>query len=693
MSTMADNTAAEVVARRWPMMVDLRAAEATSVELVGAKAASLARSTAAGLPVLPGFVLTTALHPAALSGGSGGEAIRQAWRALTDDGRIALVVRSSATKEDGEASSMAGMFVSRLDVRGWDAFVDAVAEVLASKHGVNGEHAAVSDVEMAVLVQPFLVPSWGGVLFGADPISERTDRMVVSVVPGGPDRLVSGELDGWTATLTRRGRIVDAADGDRPDDRHLRELTAMAVRLERLGGRPQDIEWAIDDDGAVRLLQSRPITTLHGPVSGPLYGPGPLAETFPDALSPLEEDLWLDPLRDGLRHALGLLGGSSPGRLRRAPLVISIDGRPAVDLVLLGDDPRRRSRLRLLDPRPGIRRLRAAWRVGRLTAALSDLARDLIADIDADLLAVGALDALDDRYLLRILRNTGTALRALHGYEMLAGALLRADPSAGAAGAALDALSAAAREGIPSDEVVALSPIVLALIPPRIPPVEHVAGTVASVRPTSAAPTPTLEGVTREVLRVRVRWVHELSARAAAELGRRLAAAEVIPDTEAIRYLRLDELEHVLRTRQPFHPDGRLDAIRRTELPAVFRLAADGTPIALGAGVGGSGTPVGGGRGRGVVRSDVADAAPGVVLVVRALDPRLAPVIPQLSGLVAETGSPLSHLAILAREYGVPTVVGKVGAVGDLHDGDVVEVDGSTGAVVVLDHEPEGVAA
>jgi pyruvate,water dikinase len=199
--------------------------------------------------------------------------------------------------------------------------------------------------------------------------------------------------------------------------------------------------------------------------------------------------------------------------------------------------------------------------------------------------------------------------------------------------------------------------------------------------------------VTREALRVRVRWVHELSARTAAELGRRLAAAGVIPDVEAIRYLRFEELETVLRTLQPWHLDGRPDAIRRTELPAVFRLAADGAPIAVGAGREGSGTPVGGGRGRGVVRSDIADAGPGVVLVVRSLDPRLAPVIPQLSGLVAETGSPLSHLAILAREYGVPTVVGKAGAVGTLHDGEVVEVDGSTGAVVLIGTETTEVAA
>ena len=58
-----------------------------------------------------------------------------------------------------------------------------------------------------------------------------------------------------------------------------------------------------------------------------------------------------------------------------------------------------------------------------------------------------------------------------------------------------------------------------------------------------------------------------------------------------------------------------------------------------------------------VYRLSDGDVPPGSVLVVSHLDPRLAPVIPRLAGLVAETGSPLSHLAILAREYGVPTVV------------------------------------
>jgi pyruvate,water dikinase len=70
--------------------------------------------------------------------------------------------------------------------------------------------------------------------------------------------------------------------------------------------------------------------------------------------------------------------------------------------------------------------------------------------------------------------------------------------------------------------------------------------------------------------------------------------------------------------------------------------------------------------------------------VVRTLDPALAPQIEHLGALVAETGSVLSHLAILAREMGVPTVVGVAGATDDFPPGTVLEVDGGTGAVTVV---------
>ena len=71
----------------------------------------------------------------------------------------------------------------------------------------------------------------------------------------------------------------------------------------------------------------------------------------------------------------------------------------------------------------------------------------------------------------------------------------------------------------------------------------------------------------------------------------------------------------------------------------------------------------------------------GSVLVVRTLEPELAGALPGLAGLVSETGSTLSHLAILAREYGVPTVVAVPDALERYPAGTRVLVDGDTGEV------------
>jgi phosphohistidine swiveling domain-containing protein len=83
---------------------------------------------------------------------------------------------------------------------------------------------------------------------------------------------------------------------------------------------------------------------------------------------------------------------------------------------------------------------------------------------------------------------------------------------------------------------------------------------------------------------------------------------------------------------------------------------------------------------------------PGAVLVVRTLDPDLAPLLPRLGGLVAETGSFLSHLAILAREFGVPTAVGVEDAVSRFPAGTILLVDGTTGEVSVVDAGRAGAA-
>ena len=180
-------------------------------------------------------------------------------------------------------------------------------------------------------------------------------------------------------------------------------------------------------DGHLHLLQARPITTI-GPDRGTVFGPGPVAESFPAPLAPLEQDLWLSPMRDGLRAALRLTGSMPARALDRSPIVVAVDGMAAADLLALGVDPAGGGILRRLDPRPPARRLRAAWRVGRLRSAFVELATDLIGRVDADLSAVPALDELANHELVAILRNGRRTLASLHGHEAIAGLLI---PSSG----------------------------------------------------------------------------------------------------------------------------------------------------------------------------------------------------------------------------------------------------------------------
>ena len=676
-------------------LVDLSDDGAVDGSLVGAKAANLARARRAGLPVLPGVVLTTDWDHRGWSHPSRSEQspARAAWEELGASGERTVVVRSSSTNEDGGSSSMAGVFESVLDVRTWPSFVEAVDRVLGSQR-----RADVVGARMAVLVQPQLAPRFGGVLFAADPVTGRTDRFLLAAVEGGPDRLVSGLDDGWTAVLSPRGRVLEQRGGEAlPLGRAtLRALARLATRASEAFGAPQDIEWAVDDDGTVWLLQSRPITTPTGRPGGPVLGTGPLAETFPEPLSTLESDLWLAPLSEGLEQALLLTGTVSTRALRRRPVVRDIDGWAVADLGHLGVAPVRYKLLRRLDPRPPARRLKAAWRTGRLTRALPALARDVVEQIDRDLADVPPIDQLANGSLLAVLDNGRTALRALHGYEALAGMLVP-DTGEGVTAAALGAVGpgrgagrgrAARRRRRDSPGRAGAEPAA-----DRWRSGAH-DGRRHHDRPARRLPTlvpapvaSSDESVVREALRLRARWVQELMARASAEIGERLATVGVLPHPDAVRVLELDELRAAARTRAvPADIADRIDPAAEPPrpLPARFRLTAEGTPVALAVEGGASSVGAGGGTASGPIH--VGDDPPaGSVLVVTHLDPRLAPIVPRLAGLVAETGSPLSHLAILAREHGVATVVGHAGAAERYAPGTVVEVDGTAGTVRVLD--------
>ena len=87
-----------------------------------------------------------------------------------------------------------------------------------------------------------------------------------------------------------------------------------------------------------------------------------------------------------------------------------------------------------------------------------------------------------------------------------------------------------------------------------------------------------------------------------------------------------------------------------------------------------------------VVRSveDIGDVQPGDVLVCPVTAPSWSPVFPKIAAAVSDIGGPMSHAAIVAREYGLPAVVGTGNATAQIRTGDRVRVDGNAGRVTIL---------
>jgi phosphoenolpyruvate synthase/pyruvate phosphate dikinase len=228
---------------------------AAAPDMAGAKASDLARAARHGLPVPPGFVI-----PVQCLGGeryrNTGE-LRKAWVRLSGNGARALAVRSSSTHEEGAP----GRYVSALDVKGWPEFLKAVKGVVES---------ATGPATTAILVQPQLDLVSGGVLFGADPLEGRTDRAIVSAARGGPRALRDSQA-ATTYALNRRGKVVSLErDTGAPEEEpltrpQLRTLVKLAARAAALFGGPQEIEFGFDGEGALWLLQTRPLSSLTLP--------------------------------------------------------------------------------------------------------------------------------------------------------------------------------------------------------------------------------------------------------------------------------------------------------------------------------------------------------------------------------------------------------------------------------------------
>ena len=99
-----------------------------------------------------------------------------------------------------------------------------------------------------------------------------------------------------------------------------------------------------------------------------------------------------------------------------------------------------------------------------------------------------------------------------------------------------------------------------------------------------------------------------------------------------------------------------------------------------------TGTPGSHGTATGTARTvrgprDFAGVRPGDILICPFTDPAWTPLLRMVAGVVTETGGALSHAAIVAREHGIPAVLGVPDAVDTVPDGVAVTIDGTTGTV------------
>jgi pyruvate,water dikinase len=216
-------------------------------------------------------------------------AILSAYGQLVGEGAVAI--RSSATSEDADDASFAGLQDTFLYVMNGRDALERIRDCWASLYSVNSVTYRLkrglpeADVAMAVVVQKMVNSEVSGVMFTRSPITGDKSIMVIeaafglgSAVVGGevtPDRIAVGKI---TGNVVERD-IAEKAIEHRPKpeggveeveieperrilpaltDERVAALRNVGKRIEKHYGKPQDIEWAIErGSGRLYILQSR----------------------------------------------------------------------------------------------------------------------------------------------------------------------------------------------------------------------------------------------------------------------------------------------------------------------------------------------------------------------------------------------------------------------------------------------------
>jgi phosphoenolpyruvate synthase/pyruvate phosphate dikinase len=209
------------------------------VATVGGKAANLGELIGMGMPVPDGYVVT---HP-------------KPWTLVQLSEYVA--VRSSGIAEDGAKASMAGQHDTFLYVREPELY-QKIMQCFDSAYNPRAiayrEENGITEDRIAVIVQRMIDPLYSGVLFTADPVTGDRNAMEMEWVMGTGEKLVSGEAIP-TSTQWLKHFMPAVPKGSQC-------LPHLALEIEGHFGCPQDIEWCVDKQYKLWILQARPITTL-----------------------------------------------------------------------------------------------------------------------------------------------------------------------------------------------------------------------------------------------------------------------------------------------------------------------------------------------------------------------------------------------------------------------------------------------
>lgn len=392
------------------MIIDIKDIAGKHRSDVGNKAANLARLMSSGFNVPQGFCLSVDAYRQALVPGHNDNelanilrdidsgqtekirdiscAISRLFDTIAIPGDIAeeikikynsafsktdlVAVRSSATAEDLPGLSFAGQYESFLNVRGFDGLLSAIKKCWASlwseraviyreKNGIGHD-----DIAMAVIVQRMVPTEISGVAFTADPLSGGQGSIHINATRGLGEKLVSGKINPDQYRISKSSlKIEKDLSGKQPllSDDGIKELTGIALKIEKLFGCPQDIEWAFYKD-RFYILQSRNITNKSSeppfPViwgnsatreilkNTPVYWSNwNTRENMPYPLKPLSWSFFNDFLVPAINKAIWGMGPNSPAQ-RYSHIIDLVNGRTYWNMNLLYGHPLYRRILRPL---------------------------------------------------------------------------------------------------------------------------------------------------------------------------------------------------------------------------------------------------------------------------------------------------------------------------------------------------------